>query len=106
LFFYVSNGSKRFLFESNIIILNDNKWHKIGISLNRSKSLSFVVDGRMEGIRGDNKLSDFNIVNRKMKLYIGSWMKSHFVNGALKNLSIYKRALSEQELIELTKIRK
>ena len=102
LYFYVSNGSKRAIFSSKVVFLNDNKWHTVAVSLSRGIEVIFSVDGKNQGIRKENQIPADNISNPERSLLIGSWNKSHFMNGAIKDVRIYNKAFSAKELVEMT----
>ncbi len=105
-FFYVSNGTKRFGFQSNNDDLNDGKWHTAAVTFNREGEIIFALDGRIRGKRDASDIPAGDIVNPSVSLLVGSWARSFSLIGALKNIRIYKKSCTPAELLALTSQKK
>ena len=100
-YFYVSDGSTRAGFTSKEMVLNDNKWHKVVVSVKRGEKIFFAVDGKT-CTRKEQRIPNDNIIAPDRDLLIGSWSGAHFLNGAIKNVRIIKKAYSAKELAAMT----
>ncbi len=102
-FFYVSDGKKRYGFQSKSNDLNDEQWHTAAVTLDRDNEVIFVLDGKMRGARDASGISEGDLVNPDRALLIGSWVKSFSLHGNIKNVKIYKKSLTDAQLISMTK---
>jgi hypothetical protein len=102
LLFLISNGTTRLWLDSdNNLGINDNQWHQVTVTVARDGDAIFYVDGVAVGSENAASLNGSNIMNAGRNLLIGSWIGSWFMNGAVDNVKIYKRALSAQEVSNL-----
>jgi hypothetical protein len=82
-------------------VLNDGKWHSVGLSLERSNSTARVfIDGNLDGVIADPKLlQDLSCPD---PLLIGVDRNySVFFPGSIDDIRIYNRALSSSEIQQL-----
>ena len=104
LYLQIGDGTIRTGLKSNEVVLNDNKLHRIAASLNREAGTAvFAVDGKTFTARG-NTLKGKSL-DSKVKLSIGSWGYGYFINGAIGDIQLYKKAFSEDELAKLTSVK-
>ena len=93
----IGDGTTRKFLYSSEIALNDNKPHRIAVSLNRANgTVAFAVDGKVSFVSADT-LSGKNL-DSKDKFSIGSWGFGYFINGSIANVQLYKKAFSNDEL--------
>lgn len=102
-YLYVSNGKKRYSFASKTIVLNDDKWHTVAVSLSRGLEVIFAVDGKIRGVRKETQIPADNISSPDTALRVGSWNGAWCMVGAMKDVKIMKKSLESTEMAELTK---
>jgi hypothetical protein len=102
LYFYICDGNKKTLFRSRAVVLNDEKQHRVAISLKRGGKAIFAIDGMACLISGNSYLGK-NLDSPGVDLSIGSWVKRHYLNGSVTNVQLYKKAFSKDELKRMTK---
>jgi len=81
--------------------LSDGEWHfVVGVRDTASKQLKVYVDGVLEKMATDKYAS---VLNPNADFWIGgqNGFSKRFFNGDIDDLSIYNRALSEAEILEL-----
>ncbi|MCF6177035.1 MAG: LamG domain-containing protein [Victivallaceae bacterium] len=101
---YISNGSdtRIYLNSNSNLGLNDNQWHTVAVSLTRNGDAVFYVDGVNAGSESASSLDGTDISNSSRDLLVGSWINSWHLNGNVDNVRIYKKALTVQEITDLS----
>ncbi|MHB9139903.1 MAG: LamG domain-containing protein, partial [Victivallaceae bacterium] len=100
----LANGTTNlWLNSNNSLALNDNNWHTVGVSLDRAGNAAFYVDGAAVGTESASSLSGSDITNTTQNMLLGSWVRSHYLNGNMDYVKIYKRALSSTEMGNMTR---
>lgn len=99
----LGNGKIRTYVNSNSVVLNDDKPHRIAVSLNRKASSAvFAIDGKTFTGRG-NTLKGDNL-DSPDKLSIGSWGYGYFINGSIGDVQLYKKSFTADELAKMTTV--
>jgi Concanavalin A-like lectin/glucanases superfamily len=99
----ISNGSIRsFLTAPTAFNMKDDTWHTIGVALDRDGNAEFYVDGASKGTASASSLASSDITNTAQALNIGRWAYGNYLNGQMDNVRIYKKALTSQEITDLS----
>ena len=76
----------------------DSKWHFVAISVKRNAKATFYVDGQFDGEIPVDSVKNVNMAN-SYPLHIGVLDGAvQYIKGAMKEVRIYKRALSADEI--------
>ncbi len=96
------SGTRLWLNSNDNLGLKDNQWHTVAVSLIRSGNAVFYVDGVSVGSNSATGLNNIAISNSSRNLLVGSWINNWHLNGNVDNVRIYKKALTAQEITDLS----
>ncbi len=99
LWLFLSNGVTRITLSSDISEFNDNTWHHVAASIDRSGDVSFYLDTIPIGTADVSQFNGQNITSTD-DFVIGAWKTntSSYIRGVMDDIRLFPTALTAEEI--------
>jgi hypothetical protein len=97
---YLSDGASGKMVSSSGTNLNvaDDIWHTVAVTVDIDGYITFYLDGSLAGPPQLMEFTGSSIQTPNRSLQVGSWEEGYFLNGRVRNVRVYKRILSFEEI--------
>lgn len=93
------NGTGRTITASSSVQINDDEWHHIAVTIDRSDKMSLYVDGSCKGTVDIRAVEDVDAQNSD-NFYLGRTSGGDYFPGTIDEVKIYTGVLSAQEVFD------